>query len=199
MLDSVQSQLLRTTDSDFRFLDESLEQLKDVQPFGGFSRADFPEIRSGQEALALANSLQQAEAFLVQFTQSLNNPKRHQMYEHLIMVDTPSLIISSDPRLHFFWLTGRFGETVPQELVAPMRALWRDSLAQQALLLAEKEPWQAAYRSATLDSGVSFPPPGGEDIFPPLARYNQLLKNKRETYLRNLKKLFRDHGLMDGS
>ncbi len=195
----LQNERLESSEWDFQFLDQSLEKVKDLPGFGGFTRRDFPEITTGPEGLALANALQFAGG-LEGYIDLLSHPKYHQIYEDLILKDSPSLIVNVNPLVHLFRLQGhRLAGPVPPGLVASGKQLWRDAMVKQALLESELSTWRGAYRLATENAGFQYPPPGGEDVFPILASYRQQLKIVRKDYLQNLERLFRDNGLLKGS
>jgi len=190
---------LQSSEWDFKFLGESLEKAKDLPGFGGFTRGDFPEITTGPEALTLANALQFAWGS-DGYIDLLADPKYYQIYEDLILKDSPSLIVNVNPLVHLFRLQGhRLAGSVPPGLVVSVKQLWRNAMVKQASLESELSTWRGAYRSATENAGFQYPPPGGEDVFPILASYRQQLKIDQEDYLQNLERLFRDNGLLNGS
>jgi len=181
----------------WKTLKEHLEKTSRIKYFGPFSLDDFPEIVTNMQAQTLGNALEQAEHWPDEYARQAGNPRRQDV-EDAVMKLVPKLIVEASPRFHLERLTN-FSKEFPQDLVSPVRKLWRDALIQQELIRAEKNIWNEAYGQAFEENGVEYTPRSEqeENVIPPLAALNKQLKANRETYLRNLQQIFREHGLLD--
>jgi len=180
-------------------LDKQLEKTDRIKFFGPFSRDDFPEITTPQEAVTLANALGQSNAWVGDYVAAAGNPMR-KSYETLVMESAPKLIVETTPLFHWLRL-GNFSKPFPPAIVPEVRNLWRNALVRQERIRAEKEYWSNAYSQVIVKClGKKYFPKSEkeENVFPPLATINKQLQTNREAYLKDLERIFREHGVSKG-
>ncbi|MFQ5748527.1 MAG: hypothetical protein ACE5H3_03600 [Planctomycetota bacterium] len=180
---------------DFQVLENELSATGGWHLFGPFTREDFPEITNGHQGMILAHGLATANLYPPMYFESLGDTERKELFEKLILSErNPSLAVTVKPQFHLVRLTNWVAWLFPKDLVEPVRKLWRDALVQAALLQEQRDIREGALKEAACKEGVAFPWTE-EDAFPALAALGKKLLQNREAYLRNLERLFREHGL----
>ncbi|MFQ5748530.1 MAG: hypothetical protein ACE5H3_03615 [Planctomycetota bacterium] len=180
------------------FFDQYFESQQPPPPWGGFKRADFPEITTGAQAMELVNALDSSLEFSEGLRRNVLQQKIQKGILRVVMEAEPDLAVKVTPRFHFDRLTKNYGGAFPQDLVAPARKLWRDALARYVVLHEERKFARDVLLLGAKEAGVEFPSLEGEDVFPELASFDRKLADNRETYLKELERLFRQfHVLKD--